>query len=325
MSLNDILNTALREQELKKIEEEILSYGVNSISCINDILSYVINSGGKRLRPLLTLITCDLFEYKNEEKFWSAAAIELIHSSTLLHDDVIDESELRRGRHTVNKIWDNKVSILMGDFCLGAALQLIVKCNNFSIIRILSSISSILAEGELRQLNLKNKFSYDEYFSIITAKTATLFGASCEISGALARAPAEHQKALQNFGFHFGVAFQIVDDYLDYFGKADFGKVLGGDFFNSKVTLPVILSYTTGDSVEKTFWEEVMSEAEDKFNHQHYEKAIGYMQKNNVPEQCRKVAKKYVDIAATNLEMFSNSPPKAELQELLKFILQRCE
>ena len=216
---------------------------------IPEVANHLINSGGKRLRPMLTLAMAQLAGYPGDGHVKLAAAVEFMHTATLLHDDVVDESEMRRGRLAARMLWGNEASVLVGDFLLGQAFKMMVEVGSMRALDILSSAAAVIAEGEVMQLGAaKNTATTeDEYLAVIRAKTAELFAAACEVGPAIAGRSKDEQAACRSFGMNLGIAFQLVDDALDYGGKsAKLGKNVGDDFRDGKITLPVVLSFRRG-------------------------------------------------------------------------------
>ena len=238
------------------IEENLSS---KETPIIGDIASHLINSGGKRVRPLLTLVASKLFDYKGEKDTLLAAAIEYIHSATLLHDDVIDRSEKRRGLKTANLIWTNKYSVLVGDFLFSRAFQLMVKTKSLKIMRTLSDASAIISQGEILQVGIEKKLdaSQEDYLKVIQGKTSALFSAACQAGAEITEASDSHTQALRVYGECIGTSFQLIDDHLDYSGdENEMGKNTGNDFFEKKITLPIIHAYEHSSAPEKKFIKE---------------------------------------------------------------------
>src|SRR6187401_3820599 len=224
---------------------------------IPEIANHLISSGGKRLRPMVTLAAAQMFGYEGEGHVKLAASVEFMHTATLLHDDVVDESDMRRGKVAARVRWGNEASVLVGDFLLGQAFKMMVEVADLHALEILSSAAAVIAEGEVMQLGTaKNTATNeDEYLSVIRAKTAELFAAACEVGPALAAKEKAELAACRSFGMNLGIAFQLIDDALDYGGKsAKLGKNVGDDFREGKITLPVVLSFRRGSESERDFW-----------------------------------------------------------------------
>jgi octaprenyl-diphosphate synthase len=253
-----------------------------------------------------------------------AAAVEFMHTATLLHDDVVDESEMRRGKAAARMLWGNEASVLVGDFLLGQAFKMMVEVGSLRALDILSSAAAVIAEGEVMQLGVaKNTATTeDEYLAVIRAKTAELFAAACEVGPALAMRPKDEQAACRSFGMNLGVTFQLVDDALDYGGKsARLGKNVGDDFREGKITLPVVLSFRRGSDHERAFWRRTLEEGEAR--EADLETAIGLMTKHRALEDTIKRARHYGAIAKDALALFPDSPMKAALSETVDFCIGR--
>ncbi len=232
---------------------------------IPEVANHLINSGGKRLRPMLTLALARLAGYAGDGHIKLAAAVEFMHTATLLHDDVVDESELRRGRLAARMLWGNEASVLVGDFLLGQAFKMMVEVGSLKALEILSVAAAVIAEGEVMQLAAaKNTATTeDEYIAVIRAKTAELFAAACEVGPALSARQKAEQAASRSFGMNLGITFQLVDDALDYGGAAArLGKNIGDDFREGKITLPVVLAFRRGSDAEREFWRRTLERGE---------------------------------------------------------------
>jgi octaprenyl-diphosphate synthase len=242
---------------MERVNAMILSRTGSEVAMIPEVANHLINSGGKRLRPMLTLATAALCNYAGEGHVKLAASVEFMHTATLLHDDVVDESDLRRGKPSARKVWGNEASVLVGDFLLGQAFRMMVEVGSLRALDILSTAAAVIAEGEVMQLAAaKNTATTeDEYLAVIKGKTAELFAAACEVGPVIADRPIAEQKAARAYGMNLGIAFQLVDDALDYGGKsAKLGKNVGDDFREGKITLPVVLAFRRGNEEERGFW-----------------------------------------------------------------------
>lgn len=242
--------------DMARVNQMILSRTGSDVAMIPEVAKHLINSGGKRLRPMLTLATAQMFHYRGDGHIKLAAAVEFMHTATLLHDDVVDESDLRRGKATARKVWGNQASVLVGDFLLGQAFKMMVEVGSLDALDILSSASTVIAEGEVLQLAASKSMTTTEekYMKVISAKTAALFSAAAEVGPTIAGVPLM-RRGLADYGMHLGFAFQLVDDALDYAGQeAMLGKRIGDDFREGKVTLPVILAFARGTPGERSFW-----------------------------------------------------------------------
>src|SRR5512138_3689404 len=243
----------------------ILDRARSNVELIPDLARHLIDSGGKRLRPMLTIAAAALTGYEGSGHVKLAASVEFMHTATLLHDDVVDESELRRGKAAARMVWGNEASVLVGDFLLGQAFKMMVEVGSLRALDILSSAAAIIAEGEVMQLGAaKNTATTeDEYLAVIRAKTAELFAAACEVGPVLTQRPKAEAAACRSFGMNLGIAFQLVDDALDYGGKsAKLGKNTGDDFREGKITLPVVLSFRRGSDSERVFWRRTLEDGD---------------------------------------------------------------
>ena len=247
---------------LNCVNRVILDRMQSPVALIPELAGHLIAGGGKRLRPMLTLGCAAALGYQGERHHKLAAAVEFIHTATLLHDDVVDGSDLRRGRPTANTIWGNEASVLVGDFLFSRAFELMVEDGSLKTLKILSHASAVIAEGEVAQLTVQRvvETGEDRYLDIIQAKTAALFAAACQIAAVVAESPQAVEDALESYGRNLGIAFQLVDDAIDYASDAQtMGKDAGDDFRDGKVTLPVILAYARGDEQARKFWQRAMS------------------------------------------------------------------
>ncbi|QXK92278.1 polyprenyl synthetase family protein [Neoehrlichia mikurensis] len=317
--LNDLKTQVI--DDLNNMENLMTNQSHNKISLITDIMCHLIQSGGKRIRPIILFTICKMLNYHEQTKIYVAAAIEFIHNATLLHDDVIDSSELRRGVRTSNFIWGNKASILVGDFLLASAFQWITLCNSFPLLSILSQASNTIITGEIKQMFAQDNINItqEEYIEIISAKTASLFSATCESAALISNATIKEQNSLKDFGYNLGISFQIIDDILDYTAQnAKFGKSKGNDFYEGKVTLPIIIAYKNATKEEKEFWDQLINSKNKNF-----EQALAYIKAHNVIHQSIKFAQTYINKAKHNLETFSESKYKLQLYKLLDSIVHR--
>ena len=311
--------------DLDQVNALIMEIGGSRVELILDMADHIISSGGKRLRPILTLASAQLCAYQGQRHIDLAAAVEFMHTATLLHDDVVDESLLRRGAETANNLWGNKASVLVGDFLLGQAFQLMVRSESLRVLEILSRAAAVIAEGEVKQLVAKNSLetNFDLYLDIITSKTATLFAAACEISPVMARRPKPEHQALEQFGLNLGIAFQIADDALDYSAKQEeLGKNIGDDFREGKVTLPVLYAYERASSdEERAFWGRVIEEHQQK--PEDLQQAVTYIYNTGALEATMERAKEYAELGRRALGIFPDSPVKNTLLRLLDFVVDR--
>ena len=320
-----VLLKALVEDRLAEVDN-VIKYKLSSeVNLIDKMVKYHIQSGGKRIRPLLTLGSsklCGYFEGKRDINL--AACVELIHSATLLHDDVIDKGEIRRGVKTANSIWGNQSSILVGDYFLSRCFEIMVEDKSIEILKLLSSTSSKIAQGEVLQLEYKGEIDIleDTYFHIINWKTASLFAAATKVGACIANKNKKEKDSLESYGRNIGLAFQIVDDTLDFYSKEKiFGKSIGKDFFEGKVTLPSILLYQKANEVENYFLKKIFKNKKRSFEEFH--KTQSLIKKYNVINDCFERAKYFVNISFNALNIFKNSKEKLILQNLTSFSLDR--
>jgi octaprenyl-diphosphate synthase len=310
--------------DMDRVNATILSRTGSDVTMIPEVANHLINSGGKRLRPMLTLAMARLAGYGGDGHVKLAAAVEFMHTATLLHDDVVDESEMRRGRLAARMLWGNEASVLVGDFLLGQAFKMMVEVGSLRALDILSSAAAVIAEGEVMQLGAaKNTATTeDEYLAVIRAKTAELFAAACEVGPVLASRSKDEQAACRSYGMNLGIAFQLVDDALDYGGKsAKLGKNVGDDFRDGKITLPVVLSFRRGSESERTFWRRTLEDGDA--TDQDLETAVSLMIKHRALEDTIKRARHYGSIATDALALFPDSPMKTALVEAVEFSVGR--
>lgn len=313
----------LLHQDLKRVDQVIDQNLDSSVSLIPTMGRHLISAGGKRLRPLLTIAAYRLFEDTGEAALGLAAAVEFIHTATLLHDDVIDESQLRRGLPTANAVWGNQPSVLVGDFLFARSFQLMVESNNSDVLKILANAAACISEGEILQLSLCHNLEakIEDFLRVIEAKTATLFGAACQV-GALMANQIVHASALRDYGQNLGMAFQIVDDILDYCANTSrLGKDVGDDFREGKITLPVILAYPHCQEHEKEFLRKTMID--------HYQtaddltRALDLLHKRQGISEAYDLAAAYSEKARQALKTLPEHPIKDLLARLIDHSLQR--
>lgn len=324
MKFNDIIINF--SADLKKIDNIILEFAVGKSPLIKEISNHLIASGGKRIRPLLLLLSADLFN--NHKVHDLAAAVELIHSATLLHDDVVDNSAIRRGKKTANAIWDNKSSILVGDYLFSIAFQLMVRSGNLQVLDLLARTSSIMADGEVMQLeNSSNiEINKEKYLEIIFGKTAVLFSAACKSAALASGANSEEIEALSEFGKNLGIVFQIVDDILDYFSKENIlGKDLGNDFFEGKVTLPIILTYNRAAPADKELIKNIFDNnlIATEHNYNDFALILSLIERYCGLEFLKQEALFYKARALNDLRVFADSKQKEALVSTLDYALAR--
>lgn len=291
---------------------------------IPEVTAHLVEAGGKRLRPLLTLATAQICGYDGPFDVHLAATVEFIHTATLLHDDVVDESAQRRGRPTANLLWDNKSSVLVGDYLFARAFQLMVETGSLRVLDILSNASATIAEGEVLQLSASRDLRTDEaiYLQVVRGKTAALFSAATEVGGVIAAAPDDQVQALFDYGDALGISFQIVDDLLDYRGQSSStGKNVGDDFRERKLTLPVIKAVAQADVQERAFWSRVIEkgdQAEGDLDH-----ALALMERHGALEATRRDALRYADMAKAAMRKLPDHPIKGMLTDLADYVVAR--
>jgi octaprenyl-diphosphate synthase len=315
---------ALLAADMERVNAAILSRTGSEVAMIPEVANHLINSGGKRLRPMLTLAMAVLTDYPGDGHVKLAAAVEFMHTATLLHDDVVDESDMRRGKLAARMLWGNEASVLVGDFLLGQAFKMMVEVGSLRALEILSSAAAVIAEGEVMQLAAaKNTATTeDEYLAVIRAKTAELFAAACEVGPVLAGRPRAEQAACRSFGMNLGIAFQLVDDALDYGGKAArLGKNVGDDFREGKITLPVVLAFRRGSDGERKFWQRTLEDGD--MTEADLDHALGLMTKHRAIEDTISRARHYGAIAKDALALFHAGPMKQGLEDAVEFSIER--
>ncbi|RWO63633.1 polyprenyl synthetase family protein [Mesorhizobium sp.] len=321
-SIKDLID--LTSADMGRVNKLILSKAGSDVEMIPEIANHLISSGGKRLRPMLTLASAQMFGYSGEGHVKLATSVEFMHTATLLHDDVVDESGMRRGKKTARMIWGNQASVLVGDFLLGQAFRMMVDVGSLEALDILSSAASIIAEGEVMQLaaakNLET--TEDEHFAVIKAKTAALFSAAAEVGPVIAQATRNDRAALRSYGMNLGLAFQLIDDALDYGGTSkDLGKNVGDDFREGKVTLPVILAYRRGTKAERSFWKRAIED--NVTDDAGLEKAIGLMTRHGAIADTIARAGHFGEIARDALAPLEATPQKSALLDVIDFCISR--
>ncbi len=305
---------------------QVIKHKLSSkINLIHKMTNHHLNSGGKRIRPLLTLAAAKLCGYENGSRDINlAACVELIHSATLLHDDVIDDSDLRRGVKTTNSIWGNQSSILVGDYLFSRCFELMVQDGSSEILKLLSSTSSTIAQGEVLQLEQKGEVDVLEetYFNIINMKTAALFAAATRVGACIGNKNKKEKDALESYGKNLGLAFQIADDALDYYSKDIlFGKKIGKDFYEGKTTLPLIIIFQNGNNEERKFLTEIFKK--EKRNEDDFSETLALINKYKAVQASLKRAEYFVNISYGALGIFEDSKEKQILQNLTGFSLNR--
>ena len=315
----------LVEGDLERVNNLIIERMKSPVALIPKLAGHLIAAGGKRLRPMLTLAASRLAGYTGERPIRIAACVEFIHTATLLHDDVVDQGERRRGLTSANRLWGNSASVLVGDFLFSRAFELMVEDGSLKVLAILSRASSVIAEGEVLQLTTANDVETSEtlYLDVIKAKTAELFAAACRLGPVIAERPEVEEKALEAYGMNLGIAFQAIDDVLDYAAKqAVFGKTIGNDFSEGKMTLPVVLAYRRGNDEERQFWRRTVNNLDQKPGD--FERAVALMEKHGALADAVARARHYGSIARDSIGIFSDGPPKAALLDLIDFCIERA-
>lgn len=311
--------------DMAGINRLILDKAISDVELIPQLAHHLIDSGGKRLRPMLTIAAAKLVRYEGDSHIRVAAAVEFMHTATLLHDDVVDESDERRGKQAARILWGNQASVLVGDFLLGQAFRMLVEVGSLPVLRILSNAAAVIAEGEVMQLAAaKNLETTEEnYLSIIDAKTAALFAGAAESGGAIANRPSEELAALETYGRNLGIAFQLIDDALDYAGDTkNLGKEIGDDFREGKVTLPVILAYRRGTASERNFWSRVITAGDIQPGD--LEEAVALMNRYDAIETTIARARIYGDRARDAMAAFDDSAEREALQDVVAFCIDRA-
>lgn len=310
--------------EMNQVDTLILESLFSQVSVIEEVGKYLVQGGGKRIRPLLTLACHRLFnpDPASPGAIHLAAAVELIHTATLLHDDVVDASVLRRGQQTANEVWGNSSSVLVGDFLFSRAFQLMVKTKHLEVLDSLSNAAAKIAEGEVLQLTSSYSLdlSVETYLDIITSKTAALFAAACEVGGMIAGMDMSLRHHLYQFGHNLGMVFQIVDDFLDYCSNSsDLGKSQGDDFFEGKVTLPVIIACQ--ENINAEFW--VSQFAKPVREEADLQAAVQLLEGSYILRKCREIAKTFEEKALDHLDKLPKSPIWHDLKDLISYSLNR--
>ena len=313
------------EDKLMLTEEKIKTKLISDVELVQKMTDYHIKTGGKRLRALLTLGAAKLCGYtKGSRDVNLAACVELIHSATLMHDDVIDEGVVRRGKETLNRVWNNHSSVLVGDYLLSRCFEMMVEDGNIEVLKLLSSTSSKIAQGEVLQLQHKGEVDMLEetYLKIISAKTAELFAAATKVGAILSNSNKKEKDALEFYGRNLGLTFQIADDTLDYNAELKlFGKKIGQDFFEGKITLPIILLYQKLEIEEKNNLINMFGK--DTRDKDDLDKTIASINKHKIINECYQKAQHYINLASNSLSVFENTKEKEILKNLTTFSLSR--
>jgi len=316
---------ALVASDMNGVNAVILERMQSKVALIPELAGHLIAGGGKRMRPMLTLASANLLGYSGTRHQKLAAAVEFIHTATLLHDDVVDGSGTRRGKRTANLIWGNPASVLVGDFLFSRAFELMVEDGSLKVLKILSHASAVIAEGEVEQLTAQRRIATGEeqYLDIITAKTAALFAAACRIAPVVAEASDEAEAALESYGRNLGIAFQLIDDVIDYDSDAaTMGKGRGDDFRDGKMTLPLILAYARGNRAERSFWQAAI--AGERTSDDDLAQAVALMRSTEALSDTIDRARHYGRRAIDALGPFAAGKAKTALTEAVEFAITRA-
>ncbi len=312
--------------EMDACNREIIARMQSDVQLIPQLAHHLIASGGKRIRPLLTLGAAKLCGYEGDKQILLAACVEFIHTATLLHDDVVDESERRRGAETANVVWGNQASVLVGDFLFSRAFQLMVESGSLEVLRILAGASAVIAEGEVLQLMTANDMDSTEadYLKVIESKTAALFAAACRVGAVVADRPLAEAEAMDAYGRDLGIAFQLIDDALDYASDgATLGKNTGDDFREGKVTLPVVLAFNRGSEAERAFWRRVIETPEQQ-TPEDFAEALRLMRQHGTLAETLERARRYGAQAKAQLAGFKPGAMRDALAEAVDFAIHRA-
>ena len=316
---------ALVAPDMERVNELILSRTGSDVTMIPEVAQHLISSGGKRLRPMLTIAAAQMCGHRGNGHIYLAASVEFMHTATLLHDDVVDESDMRRGRLAARMLWGNAASVLVGDFLLGQAFRMMVEVESLDALDILSHAAAIIAEGEVMQLSAaKNTATTeDEYLAVIRAKTASLFSAACEVGPVIGGKGKSERAAFRSYGTNLGLAFQLIDDALDYGGNsAQLGKQVGDDFREGKITLPVVLAYRRGSDADRAFWKRVLEQ--DDIRDGDLEHAVTLMESHDAIVDTVERARHYGAVARDALAPFPDGPHKTALLQVVDFCIERA-
>ena len=311
--------------DMNGVNAVILERMQSKVALIPELAGHLIAGGGKRMRPMLTLACASLLGYPGTRHHKLAAAVEFIHTATLLHDDVVDRSGMRRGKQTANLIWGNSASVLVGDFLFSRAFELMVEDGSLKVLTILSHASAVIAEGEVEQLTAQRRLDTGEeqYLGIISAKTAALFAAACRVAPVVAEASEEAELALEGYGKNLGIAFQLTDDVIDYASDSmTMGKGVGDDFRDGKMTLPVILAFARGNEADRDFWRSAIGG--ERASDPDLAHAIALMRSTDALADTIEHARRYGRRAIDALAVFPSSRAKSALVEAVEFAIARA-
>ena len=312
-------------EDMLRVNDAIRNRMTSQIPLIPELAGHLIAGGGKRMRPMLTLACARLLDYPGDRHHKLAAAVEFIHTATLLHDDVVDGSDLRRGKRTANTIWGNPASVLVGDFLFSRSFELMVESGSLRALKILSNASAVIAEGEVNQLTAARRVDLgeDRYLEIINAKTAALFAAACRIAAVVADRSDAEETALDAYGRNLGIAFQLVDDAIDYTSDAGtMGKDAGDDFREGKMTLPVILAYARGDAEQRAFWKDAVEGRRD--SDEDFAQAIALVRSSHAVDDTMARARHYGQQAIDAIAPFPAGAAKDAMIEAVEFAVARA-
>jgi octaprenyl-diphosphate synthase len=322
MQIQDVFSTY--KDDLQQVEKYLNKYITSDVKLIPEVSHHLIDSGGKRFRPLLLLICAGLCGYKGKSRFPMAAVMEFIHTATLLHDDVIDQAIIRRGKTSANNIWGNAASVLVGDFLYSKSFTLMTEIENIAILKLMSEVTNIMSEGEVFQLIKCGdvNLTEEEYLTIIEKKTAVLISAACASGAILGSASLGKKDALAQFGRNIGMAFQMTDDTLDYMAKEkEFGKSVGKDLEEGKMTLPLIYSLKKCAVKERKIIKELISRK--KYSQKALREILNFIQKYNGIDYSLKCAEKFIRDAKARLNLFPECVETNQLNAVAEYILSR--
>jgi octaprenyl-diphosphate synthase len=316
---------SLVRTDMERVNQAIVARTGSDVAMIPEVANHLIESGGKRLRPMMTLAAAGLCGYHGEGHVKLAASVEFMHTATLLHDDVVDQSDMRRGKLAARMLWGNEASVLVGDFLLGQAFRMMVEVGSLPCLSVLADAAAVIAEGEVMQISAAKDTATteDDYIAVIRAKTAALFAAACEVGPILAGRPKAEMAACRAYGTNLGIAFQLIDDALDYGGSsAKLGKNVGDDFREGKITLPVVLSFRRGSAEERAFWARTLEKGE--IASEDLDIAIATVRRHRAIEDTIERARHYGAMARDALELFPASDYKAALLDVVEFCVRRA-
>lgn len=311
--------------DMERVNSAILARTGSQVTMIPEVANHLISSGGKRLRPMLTLASAALCDYRGDGHIKLAASVEFMHTATLLHDDVVDQSDMRRGKLSARMLWGNEASVLVGDFLLGQAFKMMVEVGSLACLDVLSSAAAVIAEGEVMQLSAAKdtQTTEDDYLAVIRAKTAALFAAAMAVGPILAGRGKADEAACRSYGANLGVAFQLIDDALDYGGaSAALGKNVGDDFRDGKITLPIVLAFRRGGEVEREFWRRTLEQGDIRDGD--LDVALATLQRHRALEDTIERARHYGAMAQDALAIFPASAWKQALLDVVSFCIERA-